>query len=32
MSCKDFMTDELFEQLTEYCNRSDNPEDNARRA
>lgn len=32
MSCKEIMTDELFEQLTEYCNRSDNAEDNARRA
>lgn len=32
MSCKDHMTDEMFAQLTEYCNRSDNPEDNARRA
>ena len=32
MSCMDFMNEELFEQLTEYCNRSDNPEDNAKRA
>ena len=32
MSCMEHMTEELFAQLTEYCNRSDNPEDNARRA
>lgn len=32
MSCKEFMTDEMFEQLTEYCNRSDNLEDNRHRA
>ena len=32
MSCKEIMTDEMFAQLTEYCNRSDNAEDNARRA
>ncbi len=32
MGCMDVMTDELFAQLTEYCNRSDNAEDNAKRA
>ena len=29
---KDVMTDEMFEQLTDYCNRSDNEPDNLRRA
>lgn len=32
MACKDVMNDELFRQMTEYCNRSDNAQDNARRA
>ena len=32
MGCMNYMTEEMFRQLTEYCNRSDNPEDNARRA
>jgi len=32
MSCMDFMTEEMFHQLTEYCNRSDNPTDNLHRA
>ena len=32
MSCREIMTDEMFEQFTEYCNRSDNAQDNARRA
>ncbi len=31
-SMQDIMTDEMFEQLTAYCNRSDNAVDNARRA
>jgi len=29
---KDMLTDEMFLQLTEYCNRSDNEPDNLRRA
>ena len=29
---EDVMTDEMFEQLTAYCNRSDNEPDNLRRA
>ena len=32
MPCRDYMTDEMFAQLTEYCNRGDNAEDDARRA
>ncbi len=32
MTCREAMTDEMFRQLTVYCNQSDNAEDDARRA